>query len=77
MEMEIDLLNGKVNAGLKALPPFYQNILDMWFSLKGSRSLSPKTRKDVKAEPILFNQKILDRDTSLPHVFLLFKLNTA
>ena len=57
MEMEIDLLNGKVNAGLKALPPFYQNILDMWFSLKGSRSLSPQTREDVKDEPITFQPK--------------------
>ena len=65
LNLGVDLLNAKVNAGVKALPPFYSHILDTWFSFKGSRSSSPQTR-DVLAEPIFFNQNILDRDTGLP-----------
>ena len=38
LNLGIDLLNAKVNAGVKALPPFYSHILDTWFSFKGSRS---------------------------------------
>ena len=65
LNLGADLLNAKVNAGVKALPPFYRNILDMWFSFKGTRSSSPQTR-DVMAEPIFFNRQILDTDTGLP-----------
>ena len=65
LNLGVDLLNAKVNAGVKALPPFYRNILDMWFSFKGTRSSSPQTR-DVLAEPIFFNRQILDTDTGLP-----------
>ena len=68
LNLGVDLLNAKVNAGVKALPPFYSHILDTWFSFKGSRSSSPQTRGDVLAEPILFNRNILDRDTGPPLV---------
>ena len=69
LQLGQDLLNAKLNnAGVRALPKFYSEILDKWVSLNGRRSAPPQRRGDVLSEPIFFNKDILDPSTGLPLV---------